>query len=63
MCLTLPSLSMMIRTGTGLNLWSAAYEREVEGVLATQENISREVAGTLQLQFAEFSPGAALRDM
>jgi TolB-like protein len=54
-------LVQLVDAETGLNLWSAGYEREVEGILATQESISREVAGTLQLQFAEFSPGVALR--
>jgi adenylate cyclase len=56
-------LVQLVDAETGLNLWSAGYEREVQGILATQENISREVARTLQLQFAEFSPGVALRDM
>jgi adenylate cyclase len=44
-------LVQLVDAETGLNLWSAGYEREVEGILATQEKISREVAGILQLQF------------
>ena len=56
-------LVQLVDAETGLNLWSASYEREVGGILAAQENISREVAGTLRLQFAEFSPGVALRQV
>jgi len=44
-------LVQLIDTETGLNLWSGGYEREWEGVLATQEKISRELAGILQRQF------------
>jgi TolB-like protein len=54
-------LVQLVDAETGLNLWSAVYEREGEGILAMQETISREVAGTLQLQFADFNPGVALR--
>jgi TolB-like protein len=54
-------LVQLVDAETGLNLWSAVYEREAEGILAAQENISREVAATLRLQFAEF-PGLGLRD-
>jgi len=53
-------LVQLVDAETGWNLWSASYEREIEGILATQESVSREVAGTLRLQFAEFSPGVAL---
>jgi TolB-like protein len=45
-------LVQLVDAETGLNLWSAAYEREVEGILATQDKISREVAGTLELQLS-----------
>jgi TolB-like protein len=55
-------LVQLVDAETGLNLWSAVYEREAEGILAAQENISREVAATLRLQFAEF-PGLGLRDV
>ena len=43
-------LVQLIDAESGLNVWSASYERELEGILATQEKISREVAGILQLQ-------------
>jgi TolB-like protein len=46
-------LVQLIDTESGLNVWSASYERELEGILATQGKISREVAGILQLQLAE----------
>jgi TolB-like protein len=49
-------LVQLVDAESGLNLWSTVYEREVEGILATQENISREVAGTLRLQFADSVP-------
>jgi TolB-like protein len=52
-------LVQLVDAETGLNLWSAGYEREVEGILATQDQISREVAGTLQRQFAILGPKAA----
>jgi TolB-like protein len=45
-------LVQLIDTESGLNVWSASYERELEGILATQGKISREVAGILQLQLA-----------
>jgi TolB-like protein len=41
-------LVQLIDTGTGVNLWSGVYDRELEGVLATQESISREIASSLQ---------------
>lgn len=43
-------LVQLVDAETGLNMWSASYEREVEGILATQDKISREMAATLQLQ-------------
>jgi TolB-like protein len=60
--LRLRILVQLVDAETGLNLWSASYDREGNGILSTQENISREVAGTLRLQFADFRPGVvALR--
>ena len=63
-------LVQLVDAETGLNLWSASYEREVEGILATQDKISREMAATLQLQFAlmgtddpEFSARVPRRDV
>jgi TolB-like protein len=52
-------LVQLVDAETGLNLWSAGYEREVEGILATQQKISGEVAGILQLQFTILGPKAA----
>lgn len=46
-------LVQLIDTESGLNVWSASYERELEGILATQEKISREVAGILRLQLSK----------
>src|SRR5205823_4638824 len=40
-------LVQLIDTGTGLNLWSGACERELKGMLATQEKTSREMATLL----------------
>ena len=45
-------LVQLIDAESGLNLWSASYEFEMDGMLATQAKISREVAETLQSQFA-----------
>ena len=52
-------LVQLVDAETGLNLWSAAFEREVEGILSTQQKISREVAGTLQVQFTILGNEAA----
>jgi TolB-like protein len=52
-------LVQLIDTGTGLNLWSGVYERDLEGILATQEKISRELAGILQCQFIAFTSEAS----
>jgi adenylate cyclase len=53
-------LVQLVDAESGLNLWSAGYERELEGVLATQEKISREVAGILQLKFTILGSEAAV---
>jgi len=45
-------LVQLIDAESGLNLWSASYECEMDGMLATQFKISREVAETLQSRFA-----------
>jgi TolB-like protein len=45
-------LVQLVDAESGLNLWSASYERDVQGILATQDKISREIAATLQLQLA-----------
>jgi TolB-like protein len=63
-------LVQLVDAESGLNLWSASYEREVEGILATQDKISREIAATLQLQLAlmgtddrQFSARVPCRDV
>ena len=33
---------------TGVNVWSGVYDRELEGILDTQEKISRELAEAIQ---------------
>ena len=43
-------LAQLIDTDTGVNVWSGVYDRELEGVLATQEKISREIASALLFQ-------------
>jgi TolB-like protein len=43
-------LAQLIDAGTGVNLWSAAYDRELSGVLLTQQEISIAVAGIVKTQ-------------
>jgi TolB-like protein len=40
-------LAQLVDTGTGVNLWSSAYDRKLESALAAQLEISREVAGAV----------------
>jgi TolB-like protein len=50
-------LAQLIDTGTGVNLWSCAYDRKLEGTLATQQKISNEMAGILESQITNFGRG------
>jgi TolB-like protein len=46
-------LAQLIDAETGVNLRSSAYDRElVGGILATQQEICRELAQIVRLQFA-----------
>jgi TolB-like protein len=45
-------LMQLVDAETGLNLWSASYERELEGILDTQQKISQELCEILKTQFA-----------
>jgi len=44
-------LAQLIDAETGVNLRSSAYDRELGGILATQQEISRELAGIVRLEF------------
>ena len=50
-------LAQLIDVETGANLRSSAYDRELEGILAAQQEISREVTATVKLQLAGAAPG------
>jgi len=52
-------LAQLIDAETGVNLRSSAYDRELGGILATQQEISRELAQIVRLQFASPQSGAA----
>src|SRR5262249_28004048 len=54
-------LAQLIDTGTGVNIWCYSYDRELDGVLATQQRISREVAELLQSQLPTLVSGATHR--
>jgi TolB-like protein len=45
-------LAQLIDAETGVNLWSYAYDLELNGILATQREISRDMAVILQPQIA-----------
>lgn len=50
-------LAQLIDVETGVNLRSSAYDLEMGGTLATQQQISREVTAIVKLQFADTGPG------
>ena len=52
-------LAQLIDAESGVNLRSSAYDRELGGILATQQEISRELAGIVRLQFAIPESGLA----
>jgi TolB-like protein len=59
-------LAQLIDTQSGMNLWSYAYERELEGMLEAQQKISQEVARNVKLsgnphQFGSVGIPAAAR--
>jgi len=43
-------LAQLIDTETGVNVWSGVYDRELDGILATQEKIAAEMAFALEAQ-------------
>jgi serine/threonine-protein kinase len=47
-------LAQLIDAGTGMNLQSSAYDRDLGGVLAIQQEISHEMAVILHAQIADF---------
>jgi TolB-like protein/tetratricopeptide (TPR) repeat protein len=51
--------AQLIDTETGNYLWSEAYDRQLENVLAIQEEMARAIVDTLQLTLAWRSGGAA----
>jgi len=52
-------LAQLIDAETGVNLRSSAYDRELGGILAIQQEISRDLAGIVRLQFAIPQSGVA----
>jgi TolB-like protein/Tfp pilus assembly protein PilF len=44
--------------GNGYQLWSAAFDREVAGMLATQEELARAIAGALRVRLGAGEPVA-----
>jgi len=52
-------LAQLIDTATGVNLWSCAYDREIDGILATQQRISGEVAGIVKSRLTTSLSAAA----
>jgi TolB-like protein len=51
--------AQLIDTETGNYLWSEAYDRQLENVLAIQEEMARAIVDTLQLSLAWRADGAA----
>ena len=51
-------LVQWVDADTGLNLWSASYERELEGILATQQGIARDLSEILLSRFMPLGAGA-----
>lgn len=50
--LCLRVLAQLIDAESGVNLWSSAYDRELAGILATQQEISSELAKNVKVQLA-----------
>ena len=49
----LRTLAQLIDTESGVNLWSGVYDRELDGILATQGKIAGEIASELQSQLSK----------
>ena len=52
-------LAQLIDTATGVNLWSCAYDRQMDGILATQQTISGEMAGIVKARLTTLLSPAA----
>jgi serine/threonine-protein kinase len=50
-------LAQLIDAESGVNLQSSAYDRELGGILATQQEISRDLTAMVKVQFASLAPG------
>jgi eukaryotic-like serine/threonine-protein kinase len=53
----------LIKTRTGFHLWSETYERELQGVFAVQDEITRSIVEALKIKLAISLPGHEQRDM
>lgn len=51
--------TQLIRAGTGEQLWSETYDRELKDVFAVQDEIAAAVAGQLKLKLAPVPPSSA----
>ena len=45
-------MAQLVDSATGVNVWSGVFDRELDGILATQANISQEIAAAVQRQLA-----------
>jgi len=45
-------MAQLVDSTTGVNVWSGVFDRELDGILATQANISREIAVAVQGKLA-----------
>src|SRR5438270_323888 len=52
----------LINARTGFHLWSQTYERELEGVFALQDEITRAIVETLKIKLALSPPAHEQRD-
>jgi len=48
--------AQLINASDGFHLWSETYEREVQGVFAVQDEITRAITGTLKMKLAGVRP-------
>src|SRR5204863_4989852 len=55
--------TQLINARNGLQLWSETYERELQGVFALQDEITRAIADALKIKLAISLPGHEQRDM
>jgi serine/threonine-protein kinase len=45
-------MAQLVDSATGINVWSGVFDRELDGILATQTRISQEIAAAVQGQLA-----------